>query len=46
MTAAAWGLGTVALPAFGPPSAVLTPVLGVCLMAAFAIALRIDVRDR
>ena len=39
-------LGTVALLAFGPPSAVLTPVLGGCLMAAFAIALRIDVRDR
>ncbi|MET7332224.1 hypothetical protein [Nonomuraea sp. NPDC005650] len=39
-------LGTVALLAFAVPSTVLTPVLGVCLMAAFAIALRIDVRDR
>ncbi|MEV4581459.1 hypothetical protein AB0K16_50315 [Nonomuraea jabiensis] len=39
-------LGTAALLVFGPPSAVLTPVLGACLMAAFAIALRIDMRDR
>ncbi|MFI7127958.1 hypothetical protein ACIBQ1_19830 [Nonomuraea sp. NPDC050153] len=39
-------LGTVALLAFAVPSMVLTPVLGLCLMAAFAIALRIDARDR
>jgi uncharacterized membrane protein YesL len=39
-------LGTVALLALAVPAPVLTPVLGVCLMAAFAIALRIDVRDR
>ncbi|MBT2232498.1 hypothetical protein [Nonomuraea sp. NEAU-A123] len=39
-------LGTVVLLAFAVPELVLTPVLGVCLMAAFVIALRIDVRDR
>ncbi|WP_431922310.1 hypothetical protein [Nonomuraea jabiensis] len=39
-------LGTVALLAFGVPTVVLTPVIGACLMAAFAIALRIDTRDR
>ncbi|MEU7856152.1 hypothetical protein [Nonomuraea sp. NPDC049141] len=39
-------LGTVVLLAFAVPAVVLTPVLGACLMAAFVIALRIDVRDR
>ncbi|MEU6787425.1 hypothetical protein ABZ912_50255 [Nonomuraea angiospora] len=39
-------LGTVALLAFAVPAMVLTPVVGVCLMVAFAIALRIDTRDR
>ncbi|MBE1593292.1 hypothetical protein ACFPOI_21745 [Nonomuraea angiospora] len=39
-------LGTVALLGFAVPTVVLTPVVGVGLMAAFAIALRIDTRDR
>ncbi|MEU7835160.1 MULTISPECIES: hypothetical protein [unclassified Nonomuraea] len=38
-------LGTVVLLAFAVPEPVLTPVLGLCLMAAFVIALRIDTRD-
>ena len=38
-------LGTVVLLVFAVPEPVLTPVLGLCLMAAFVIALRIDVRD-
>ncbi|WP_433445046.1 hypothetical protein [Nonomuraea sp. CA-141351] len=39
-------LGTVVLLAFAVSAVVFAPVLGVCLMAAFAIALRIDTRDR
>ncbi|MFC5823593.1 hypothetical protein [Nonomuraea insulae] len=39
-------VGTVALLAFAVPAPVLTPVLGVGLMAAFAVALGIDVRGR
>ncbi|MEV1171916.1 hypothetical protein [Nonomuraea sp. NPDC049784] len=39
-------LGTVVLLAFAVPAVVFTPVLGVCLMAAFAMALRIDTRDQ
>ncbi|MEV6156513.1 hypothetical protein AB0L53_39830 [Nonomuraea sp. NPDC052129] len=38
-------LGTVVLLVFAVPEPVLTPVLGLCLMAAFVIALRIDARD-
>ncbi|MGW6504420.1 hypothetical protein [Nonomuraea angiospora] len=39
-------LGTVVLLAFAVPAMLLTPLIGACLMAAFAIALRIDTRDR